>query len=249
MAAPAARLENNAGRVTSEDAAWAAAACALAGTGRLGRAEFTAARTSTMAMDESASSSSSSSSSSEEEEQEGRARDARPRALSVASLALEFEVPTAAVFQQVVEAYYARVASPEKDPAAKGREAVRLAAKQQQKLLRQHAPKITLEGAQQFAFMQVFALLKRKYSVDPLGVWRERDRQRDPQRKPAGEAALRIAVRSASVREQTMRAAAVAAARQAVAQSATAEGELAVVQAQIAAIHIDMQVQPADERI
>ena len=56
---------------------------------------------------------------------------------------------------------------------------------EQQTLLQRHAPAISADGAQQFAFQQVFMLLKRKYTHDPLSLWRastqrhmERDREK-----------------------------------------------------------------------
>jgi hypothetical protein len=154
---------------------------------------FMATRTSTMDPSDLADSSSYSTDDSESDREATSSR--------AAGLVLAFEVPHVAAFRQVVETFYRRVA-PEKDAGAKGAEAVRLAARQQQKLLRQHAPTISPEGAQQHAFRQIFALLRKKYTEDPLTIWRH------TQGAPGGRTA-QIA-RTASVRERELRAAVLA---------------------------------------
>ena len=147
------------------------------------------------------------------------------------SLVLEFEVPTPDAFRRVIELYYNCVA-PEKGAAAKGAEAVRLAARQQQQLLRQHAPILSVDGAQQFAFQQVFALLRRKYRHDPLTLWRAAHKG---EANATGDVMVTTgataAIAAAGERERAAKAAAEAS--QADAESAIVERQLAAVQQQI----------------
>ena len=147
------------------------------------------------------------------------------------SLVLEFEVPTPDAFRRVIELYYNCVA-PEKGAAAKGAEAVRLAARQQQKLLRQHAPILSVDGAQQFAFQQVFALLRRKYRHDPLTLWRAAHKgEANATGDVMGATGAAAAIAAAGERERAAKAAAEAS--QADAESAIVERQLAAVQQQI----------------
>lgn len=205
-------------------------------SGKMGRQQFCATRTSTMDLDNAPelsldintvahqNSQCSSSNSTSSEDQSG------PK------IVLEFEIPTPAIFREVIELFYSRVA-PEKDAGARGAEAVRLATRQQQKLLRQHAPTISSEGAQQFAFQQVFALLQKKYKQDPLSIWRAYQcgkLETAPSLVTSGtisETSDAIVGAAAVERARTMKA--TVEASQADTESAVVERELAVVQRQI----------------
>ena len=147
------------------------------------------------------------------------------------SLVLEFEVPTPAAFRDVIELYYSCVA-PEKDAAAKGAEAVLLASRQQQKLLRQHAPTLSIDGAQQFAFRQIFKLLQRKYRRDPLALWRASQTREATSTGDAKGTPGAVAV-TAAVEERKRTAKAAAEESQAGAEYAAIERQLAIVQQQI----------------
>jgi hypothetical protein len=154
------------------------------------------------------------------------------------SLVLEFEVPTPSAFRHVIELYYNCVA-PEKGAATKGAEAVRLAARQQQKLLRQHAPTLSVDGAQQFAFQQVFALLQRKYRHDPLTLWRAAHHKGEANATDdvVGTTGAVAAIAAAGERERVAKAAAKASQADAEALHCIVERQLAAVQQQIK--HLD----------
>jgi hypothetical protein len=147
------------------------------------------------------------------------------------SLVLEFEVPTPAAFRDVIELYYSCVA-PEKDAAAKGAEAVLLASRQQQKLLRQHAPTLSIDGAQQFAFRQIFKLLQRKYRRDPLALWRASQTREATSTGDAKSTPAAVAV-TAAVEERKRTAKAATEESRAGAEYAAIERQLAIVQQQI----------------
>lgn len=140
------------------------------------------------------------------------------------TLMLEFEVPTPSVFRRVIELYYGCVA-PEKDAVVKGAEAIRLAARQQEKLCRQHAPQVSAEAAQQLAFRQIFTLLQRKYKRDPLRIWRQSSNYGAADGFPGAT--------SVAAAERNRAKQAVAEASQANAESVIVERELVAVQQQI----------------